>query len=152
MFALRPWTNRRTMLPRVESPFGFMPEEFSTLFNRFFPRFPIEETAEWPYGWDMTMEDKEKEVFVRIEMPGFEISEVKVEVMPDRLMVEAEHKEPAEKEKEKAERAYAHVKRVVTLPPNVDAEKAEAVYRNGILEVRLPRKAEAVGRRLELKK
>jgi HSP20 family protein len=138
------------MVPRVERPFGLMLEEFPALFNRFFPHFPIEETAEWPYGWGMTMEEKDKELLVRLELPGFEPAEVNVEVMPERLTIEAEHKEPAEKDK--AERAYAHVKRVVTLPPDVDPEKAEALYRNGILEIRLPRRPEAVGRRLELKK
>jgi HSP20 family protein len=129
-----------------------MPEEFSTVFNRFFPHFPIEETPDWPYGWGMTMEDKDKELLVRLELPGFEPAEVNVEVMPERLTVMAEHKELAEKDNEKTERAYAHVKRVVTLPPDVDPEKAEALYRNGILEIRLPRKPDAVGRRLEVKK
>jgi len=152
MFGLKPWRRTSAPLPRFEAPFGFMPEEFSTLFNRFFPHFPIEETAEWPYGWDLTMEEKDKELLVRVELPGFEMSEVKLEVMPERLTIEAEHKEAAEKGKEKVERAYAHVKRMVTLPPDIDSEKAEATYRNGILEVRLPRKPEAVGRRIELKK
>lgn len=38
-----------------------------------------------------------------------------------------------------------------TLPPEVELEKVEAVYRNGVLEVHLPRKPEAVGRRVEVK-
>jgi len=149
MFALTPWTRRRNLLPRVETPFRWMPEEFSTLFNRFLPEFPlIEETAEWPYGWGMTLEEKEKEVLVRFEMPGFLPEEVKLEFLGDRLTVEAEHKEEVEK---KEERAYAHVRRVVTLPPNVDLDKVEAYYRHGILEVHLPRMPEAVGRRIEVK-
>lgn len=151
MFALKPWTMRRPLLPRVERPFDFMPEEFSTVFNRFFPHLPIEETAEWPYGWELTVEETEKEFLVRVELPGFEMSEVKVELLPDRMTIEAEHKEAVEKGKEKIGRAFAHVKRLVTLPPDVNREKAEALYRNGILEVRLPRKPEAVGRRLEVK-
>jgi len=149
MFALRPWTRRHNLLPRVEKPFRWMPEEFSTLFDRFLPEFPlIEENAEWPYGWGMTMDEREKEVLVRFEMPGFLPEEVKLEFLGDRLTVEAEHREEVEKNKE---RAYAHVRRVVTLPPNVDLEKAEALYRHGILEVHLPRMPEAVGRRIEVK-
>ena len=85
MFALRPWTNRRTLLPRVERPFGLMPDEFSTLFNRLFHHMPVEETPEWPYGWAMTMEEMDKELLVRVELPGFEPAEVNVEVMPERL-------------------------------------------------------------------
>jgi len=152
MFALKPWSERMTeLLPRTERPFGWMPEEFGSLFNRFFNTLPVMETSEWPYRWALTTEDHEKEMIVRIELPGFTPEEVKVELTGERLTVEAEHKEPAEKGEEKPERTYAHVKRVVTLPPEVEPEKAEATYRNGILEVRVPRKPEAVGRRIEVK-
>jgi HSP20 family protein len=139
------------MLPRALTRFGWMPEEFSTLFNRLFTEWPVMEIPEWPYTWGLTMEEKEKEVVIRIELPGFEPEEVKVELLGERLMVEAELKEPAEKPEEKVERAYAHVKREVTLPPGVEPEKVEAFYRNGVLEIHLPRKPEAVGRRIEVK-
>jgi len=152
MFALKPWT-KRTMapLPRTEMPFRWMPEELATLFNRFFTTWPVPETPEWEYPWGLTMEEKEKEVVVRVELPGFAPEELKVEVTGEELTVEAEHKEPAEKVEEKKERTYAHVKRVVTLPPEVELEKLEAVYRNGVLEVHVPRKPEAAGRRIEVK-
>jgi len=153
MFALMPWRKRETaLLPRTETPFGWMPEEFEKLFTRFLTTWPVMETPEWRYPWGVTTEEKEKEVVVRFELPGFAPEEVKVEVVGELLTVEAEHKEKGkEKEKEKAERAYAHVKRMVTLPPEVELEKVEAVYRNGVLEVHLPRKPEAVGRRIEVK-
>jgi HSP20 family molecular chaperone IbpA len=38
---------------------------------------------------------------------------------------------------------------VITLPPDVEFERAEAVYRNRVLEVRISRRPEAVGRRIE---
>jgi len=148
MFALTPWT-RRTMTParRTESPFPWMPEEFATMFNRFLTEWPVFETAEWPYRWGLTTEEKEKELVVRAELPGFTPEEVKLEVTGERLMVEAEHK--VEKGKEEAERAY--VRRTISLPPEVETEKAEATFRNGVLEVHLPRKAEALKRRIEVK-
>jgi len=156
MFTLTPWRRRTSaIMPPTERRFRWMPEEFETLFNRFFTSWPIMETAEWPYTWGLTMEEREKEVVVRVELPGFEPEEVKVELLGERLTVEAEHKEPAEKKEEKpeekVERTYAHVKRMVTLPPGIELEKAEATYRNGVLEVHVPRKPEAVGRRIELK-
>lgn len=151
MFGLMPWTKRTTLpLPRVETPFGVLPEEFSTLLNRFL--FPVlEETAEWPYRWGLTLDEKEKEVVVRVELPGFTPEEVKLELLPERLTVEAEHKEPAAKEAEKIPAAYSHVKRAIALPPGIAPEKAEAIYRNGVLEVHFPRKPEVVPRRIEVK-
>jgi len=151
MFALTPWRTSMAPLARGEFLFGWMREEFPALFNRLFEGWPILEMPEWPTGWGATTEETEKEVVFRFEMPGFEPAELKLELTGDRLMVEAEHKEPAEKSKEMPERAYAHVKRVMTLPPEVETEKAEAVLRNGVLEVRMPRKPEAVGRRIEVK-
>jgi len=160
MFALKPVTKRMLApLPRAETPFGWWMEEFAPLFNRFLEGWPMLEMPEWPYRWAMTTEEKEKEVIFRFELPGFAPEEVKVELTGEELKVEAEHKEPEEKaekiEKEekpaKVERTYAHVKRVLTLPPGVEPEKVEALYRNGVLEVHLPRKPEVVGRRIEVK-
>ena len=158
MFALMPWRKekRAAVLPRVETPFGFLADEFPVLFNRLVNAWPIAEMTEWPYGWDVTTEETDKEVIVRLELPGFELEDVKVTVIPGALTVEAEHKEPAEeieakKTGEKPERARAYVKHVETLPPEVELDKVEAMYRNGMLEIHLPRKAEAVGRRVEVK-
>jgi HSP20 family protein len=135
------------LLPRMESPFGLFPE-VETLFNRLFAYLPVEETAEWPFHWGLTTEEKEKEVVVKAEMPGFKPEEVKVELVGERLTIEAEHKEPAEEGKEE-KRTYA--RRELTLPPEVELEKAEAVYRSGVLEVHFPRKPEKEGRHLEVK-
>lgn len=149
MSALTPWVKRMLApFPRTERPFTLIPEEFEGLFNRFLT-WPVMETAEWPFRWGLTMEEKEKEFYVRVELPGFKPEEVKVELLGERLTVEAEHKVAAEKGKEESKRV--HVKRTITLPPGVELEKAEATYRNGVLEVHVPRKAEEVGRRIEVK-
>jgi len=150
MFALTPWTKRKTgLLPLLETPFGAMTKDFEKVFNRFFGAMPMIEMPELEYPWGLTMEEKEKEIVVRLELPGFEPAELKVEVLGERLTVEAEHKEPAEKKE--TERTYAHVKRMVTLPTGVEPEKVEATFRNGVLEVHVPRKPEAAGRRIEVK-
>jgi len=153
MFALTPFKRTTALLPRKEIPFpfGWMSEEFETLANRLFNGWPVMETPEWPYRYALTMEEKEKEFLVRAEMPGFTPEEVKLEMAGERLTIEAEHKEEIKKGEEKAERTYAHVKREITLPPEIEIEKVEAVYRNGVLEVHVPRKPEAVGRRIEVK-
>lgn len=130
---------------RREPFFGWLPEA-SELFRPLIP-WSAFETSEWPYRYGFTLEEKDNEVLVRAELPGFAAEEIKLEVMGEQLVLEAEHKEAGEKETQ----AYAHVKRVVTLPAGVEFEKAEATYRNGVLEVRLPRKTEAVGRKIEVK-
>src|SRR5262249_47818188 len=108
MFAIKPRDHRAGLLPRVDYPLRWMPEEVSALFNRLFAGWPPMEAPEWEPRWEMAFEDKEKEFLVRAEMPGFEPAEVKVELTGNTLTIEAEHKESAEKKEEK-ERAYAHV-------------------------------------------
>jgi HSP20 family protein len=146
MFALMPWTRGPTLLPRVDFP----DDDLGRLFDRFLS-FPVMETPEWPNRWDVTSEENEKEFLIRSELPGFEPTEVKVEIAGDRLLVEAEHKPPEEEAEDKNERNYAHVKRTMTLPTGVNLEAVAANYRNGVLEVHIPRGPETLGRRIEVK-
>jgi HSP20 family protein len=149
MFALMPWTRRNALLPRIDDPFVRIPEEFGSLFDRLMNRWPEMELPEWPTGWGLTTEENEKEFVIRFELPGFEPAEVKVELSGDRLTVEAAHRESGTKTEDKTNRTCA--RRILTLPTGIDPEKVEASYRNGMLKVHIPRGAEAVGRRVEVK-
>jgi len=158
MFSLMPW--RRETLParplfsRRENPFRLMRHEFESLFNRLL--------GEWPLPlpepeWGFEMEESEKEYLLKVEVPGFEVPELTVEVRGEVLLVRAEHKEPPKeakgeaKEVKEAETRYAKFERSLTLPPGTDTEKVEARYHNGVLEIHLPKTPEAVGRRIEVK-
>jgi len=146
MFALMPLRN--TLLPRMDSPFARIPE-FGTLIDRLMNVMEAPEAVAGPNYWGLTTEENDKEFVVRFELPGFEPAEVNVELVGDRLTVEAVHTEPGAKPEERIERA--RVRRLLTLPPGIVLEKVEATYRNGILEVHFPRVPEAVGRRIEVK-
>jgi HSP20 family protein len=152
MFALMPWRREAkagTLVPRPTDLF----RDFETLFDRFFAPMPRVETAELPRLWGLEMEEAEKEYLVRAELPGFDPEEIEVTLAGDVLKIEAEHKEEVEgKEKEEMkERRYASVKRTVTLPQDVDVDRLEGTYRNGVLEIRIPRTPEAEARRIEIK-
>lgn len=155
MFSLIPWRRERTrtgaLLPREESPFRLMRRDLETLFNRFFPALPVMEELleEIPVG--VEMEEEEKEIVARFEVPGFEPEEIELLLTENVLTVHARHEEKEGEEKEKAPARYAETKRSVLLPPGVDLEKIEAVYHNGILEVRLPKTPAAVGKKIEVK-
>jgi HSP20 family protein len=153
MSALKLWNDRPgALIPRVESRFGWMFDGLPALMQRFFSMAPLIEAPEWQHSWGLTTEEKDKEIVVKAELPGFEPKEVKVELVGDRLTIEAGHKEEAKKdEKNSEQRTYAHVKRAITLPPEIELDKTEATFRNGVLEVKVPRKPEAVGRRIEVK-
>jgi len=130
------------------TPFDLLRREFASLFDRAFPIWPFE--APWelePYG--LTMEEKENELVLRAEFPGFEPKEVEVFVRGNEFIIKAEHTEPV-KGKE-VEPRHARFERTLTLPPGVEPEKIKACYRNGVLEVHIPLSPEAKPVRIEVK-
>lgn len=147
----------RAMMPRRELPFRMLREEFEPIFERLLGSLPFELPEPWVWPHGLTMAEAEKEYIVRAELPGFAPAEIEVYLRGNELVIEAKHMEPKEvtegKEEKKPEEAgpYAHVRRAVMLPEGLELEKMEATYRNGVLEVRVPRLPEAVGRRIEVK-
>jgi HSP20 family molecular chaperone IbpA len=96
-------------------------------------------------SWDVNMDETDKEVVVRAEAPGFEPGEFDIDVRGDMLTIRAEHKETEDQAKEGAARQWGsrRLERSFTLPVTVDPDKVEAHYRNGVLEVHLPRTEQA---------
>jgi HSP20 family protein len=136
MFSLMP--RRRELNPMTE----WFPREFASLFNRAFPMLPEPAWEFEPYGFEMN--ETETEVVVRATVPGFEPNELTVELTGNLLTLRAEH--PA------AEGTpLRRFERTVTVPAGIAPEGIEARYRNGILEVHMPRIPEAKPRRIEVK-
>jgi HSP20 family protein len=149
MVAMVPYRERREFWPTLERPFRMLREEFEPIFERLL--------GMWPHPFEMT--ETEKEYVVRAELPGFEPAEVEVTLRGSVLTIEAKHVEKpkeaaeekeAEKEAEEEPR-YTHVRRSVTLPEGAELEKLEAEYRNGVLEVKVPKTPEVQARRIEVK-
>lgn len=146
MFSLMPRRRERTtenaLARRAYPPFDLLRREFASLFGPLFPAWEME-------PWGLEMEEREGEVVVRAEVPGFEPSELEVTLRGGVLTLRAEHTEPTSEER--AERRQARLERSVTLPPGIEPEKVEACYRNGVLEVHVPLTPAATPRRIEVK-
>jgi len=87
--------------------------------------------------------ETDKEVIANAEMPGLEKENIKINLTEDRLEISAETK----KEEEKKEKGYVYREmrrgsyyRAITLPSPVDADNAQASYKNGVLEIKMPKK------------
>lgn len=151
MLGVMPWTReRKELAPRERNPFRLIRHEFEEMLDALMGRLPMLPEA-WTFTPKVTgleLEEKEKEVVVRAELPGFEAKEVEATVKGETLTIKAA-REVAGKEGE--EKETVRVCKSVTLPVGVEAEKAEAFYRNGVLEVKVPKVPEAMGRRIEVK-
>ena len=157
MANLIPWgrgRGRRGELAGARShPLSQLQDQFDALWDRFFTGWPmpVEEAFGSERFWDLDMEEGNNEVIVRAEVPGFEPNDLDVQVNNDVLTIKAEKKQET-KEGETAagqrERRYAMYRRSVTLPPGTNPDKAEANYRNGVLELHIPRSEEAQAKRI----
>lgn len=155
MFHLTPWTKKERNVPTVggDYPLARMRDEFEALFNRFFGTLPALGGDDGGRFWALDLDDTGKEYVVRAEAPGFEAKDFELELSGNTLMLKAEKKEEKKgKGKEGVtESRYASFQRMVTLPEGFDRNRIEATYRNGVLEVHLPKTPEAAGKRIEVK-
>jgi len=90
--------------------------------------------------------EKENEVLVRAETPGFTAKDLEVNLEGRRLTVAGKRETKAERKEEKtiySESCSDEILRVIDLPADVDAEKAEATIKDGVLELKIPKAAPA---------
>jgi len=90
--------------------------------------------------------ESEKVYEITAELPGMDEKDIEVKVTDGSLTIKGEKQEEKE-EKEKdyylQERHYGSFERSFELPESVDPDKIEASFKNGVLTVTLPKKAEA---------
>lgn len=98
-------------------------------------------------------EDKDN-VVVKAEMPGLEKKDVEVKLTDSRLTIRGEKKKEEEVKEEDysySERSYGAFARVLQLPCQVKGDKVKASFKNGVLEVKLPKSEEAKDRSVNVK-
>ena len=89
---------------------------------------------------------------VTAELPGVKKDEIQVTIDGAQVTLAAEVKREREASQDErvlhTERVFGKVSRSFTLPQEVDEAKAEAKFRDGVLELTLPKKAAVTGRKV----
>ena len=105
---------------------------------------------EWPQRvWAQMMRDvpsievadEGDALLIRVEVPGVDPNDLDVELTPQHLTVRGEIRQSTQSGDQgvyHSERRYGRFQRTIPLPSAVDPDSAEATYRHGLLEVRLP--------------
>jgi HSP20 family protein len=115
--------------------------EMDDLFDSFFRGLdrPFAGYKTWP-AIDVAEEDNA--IVVRAEVPGCKAEDIDISVFGNRLTISGEKKLTEEK-KEKGyyhvESSYGSFRRELTLPTDVDQEKIDAVCKDGVLSITLPK-------------
>ena len=154
---LIPWgrsTPAPTRYGEGADPFVTLRREMDRLFDDAFRGFGVPSLGlgrdwGWPsqrdWGWpSLEVSESDKDVTVTAELPGLEEKDVEVLLAEGVLTIRGEKKsETEDKDRRFSERYYGRFERRVALPAEVDEDKVQASFRNGVLTVTMPKSAEA---------
>lgn len=126
--------------------------EFNQLFDRFWSGqvepMPL---SRWVPALDVC--ESGDEIRVQAEVPGIDPADIDVSIEGNVLTIRGEKKAEREDSAEdyhRIERQYGTFSRSIPLASEVDAEKIEAVFRNGVLNVRLPKHESAKPKQVKI--
>jgi HSP20 family protein len=133
-------------------------EELQARLNRLFNDTPTVRTdepfffADWAPAVDI--QETDKEYTVKADLPDVKKDDVKVELNAGVLTIEGERKHEKEEKGKKfhrTEREYGQFVRRFALPAEVDSAGVQAEFKDGVLNVRVPKSAMAMPKSIEIK-
>jgi HSP20 family protein len=134
-----------------------MQNEMNRLFNAFFDA-PSQGNGgqtttvrRWIPAMDVV--ETEDHFVLRADLPGLSENDVKIELEDNVLTIAGERKAEHEQQGEgyyRVERAFGSFSRSLTLPEGVDAERIQASFNSGVLEVRIPKPEQHKPRKVQI--
>ncbi|RUU13442.1 Hsp20/alpha crystallin family protein [Mesorhizobium sp. M7A.T.Ca.TU.009.01.3.2] len=138
-------------------PFVSLHREVNRLFDDAFrsfgarlPAFSPSFAATWP---SVEISDTDKEVRVTAEIPGLDESDIEVLLDNGALKLKGEKRsETEDKDRQFSERFYGRFERLIPLGYEVEEDKVNAAFKNGVLTVTLPKteRAQAKAKRIAI--
>jgi HSP20 family protein len=161
---LSPWTGRNTLAPFGRDPFASFRREMDRLFDDFFAPGEARSFAGEASGGgalsaitpSIDLHETDAAYEVSAELPGIEQKDVEVTLRENALVLSGEKREErkeGEAGRHWSERSFGRFQRIIPLPEEVDADKVEARFNNGVLKVTLPKnpKAQDKTRKIEIR-
>ena len=130
-------------------------EEMNRLFDNFFGELPERRMGLLEGEWSpsVNVAETDEEIVVTAELPGVKQDDVDISVADNILTLKGEKKEEKEIKKEnyhRVERRYGSFQRSIGLTVGVQANKAKASYKDGILTVTIPKAEEAKPKQIKI--
>jgi HSP20 family protein len=155
---LIPWKSKRHEESGRMLPASGLRSEMDRLFDSFvhdafgWGDRPASAVALW--GPPLDVEETDKEVHVRAEIPGVTADDLQLSISGNALVISGEKKESQERREGDyvyQERHFGSFRREVPLPTAVDADDVKAEYKDGVLSVTLKKSQEALPKRIQVK-
>jgi HSP20 family protein len=108
------------------------------------------------FNWSPQTEIFERgdELVVRADLPGLKKDDIDVNLEEDRITIRGERKSEHEENREgiyRSERSYGSFYRTIPLPQGVNGDQAKADFRDGVLEITMPKpEIKPTGRKIEI--
>jgi HSP20 family protein len=125
---------------------------FDRFFDDFWPTLLSTEETAWVPVFDMSETDSE--LVVKVEVPGMDSKDINLALSDGCLTISGEKKHEKEEGDEnyhRTERHYGAFCRNIALPVDVDPDKVDATYKNGVLKITLPKAESAATKKIEIK-
>lgn len=128
------------------APFERMEDMFEDLLRRplartMWPSLPrmMEEMVNAP---SVDIYEEGDQIIVKSEMPGMSKKDIEISLTDDTVTLTGEKKKEEKTEKKdylRMERSYGSFKRTFTLPTEIQTDKAKASFKDGVLEIKIPK-------------
>ena len=154
------WRPGRSSPSRVSSgrsPFAEltrMQRDVEDMFERFFGDGTTTAGSGGVFAPPLDVIDRGNEILVRADLPGIERDDIEIQVEDGMLNIRGERRQKREESKETyrwSERWEGTFMRTISLPVEVERDKIQAEFKNGVLEVRIPKKREAAPKKIDIK-
>lgn len=144
------WNEKKVPVKRdnFDEPFYGIQRDMDRFFGDFFGgEFGLSPWSSFgAFSPQVDVKETDQEIKVFAELPGLDEKEVEVSLSRNTLTISGEKKQEKEDKGEnyyRMERSYGSFKRAIPLTTEVEADKVEASFKNGVLTVTLPKTAEA---------
>jgi HSP20 family protein len=127
--------------------------EINRMFDSFFGPQPAATTGERYWAPMVDVWETKDDVVLSFEIPGVDEKDVHVSITGDLLTVRGERRFEQDVKQEtyhRLERVYGKFERAIQLPMPVQADKVRATYRDGVLQVKLPKAEEVKPREIKI--
>ena len=152
--AARPWYRRDPWLDRLPFPLARLERDFGHVMERIFGGEPQRSLCWADFGPAVSLAETEDRYEINAELPGMSREDVHVELRNGELWISGEKKLPAPdggKTFHRVEQCYGEFRRAIPLPGAVDEAQIEAVFKDGVLQLTLPKCKQARPKRIEVK-
>jgi HSP20 family protein len=122
-----------------QNPFAAIDRVFDDVFRDV---MPSSNTGFNPNAMRVDISEDDKNIYIEAELPGMKKEDVKVTIEDGVLMIRGERKQETEEKKKnyhRVERVYGSFSRAFALGENIDKDKIEAKYEDGVLHLTLPK-------------